>query len=705
MPTTTIKWNRTGSTYVHSIQGDDFNGNGSKDRPFQSWYRAIVKGGTIIAIGPTNEFIPSLNDNIAIYADSPGAAWYDGERKTGLGGAVSNHAGIEGDDESGNHIYGKLIYDMLYLRSRVPVGHGGVGIFSGGNPSVGGGSLLVDSFAFYGSGSGHHCAFIYPKFNANTQSNAQMFSSRNSQYDYSNRQTFVGVHSWRRDINCTKKYCVFDDCTIPVIFANSVSVTFNHCAFRNCKFTIPAAYAVGGVDLSITTEEIVALSNSEKSHTDVINEWIAANVASTYKVNIYDTCVMLRNSDSLFRNLRCVWRDADTGEIVDAANSANAYIEPELSTFDISIADDSPAVPYLSEFDAMWHGSPSTDYKMAVATDLLVNEEADGDLQITGNLAIKEDEYGKKYITYEKDIDDPTLVSDFKGGIITTRPRMVPHSQLFRYPKINGRWSNCFIAEKNRSEDIYGRKITLTKSTVTFDAGEPIALDADRLWLKDKPAVNQLTAGYRYFVKSGSILLYNSNTMVWIEYNAGATINTIAGDIYFFKILVDETHTSNSVELIECLPNNNNEYDITNRVEIRLFNSIDVANEYNSNEELLDEQWIPLQLLVDQVVGIHYYDLPQNDIVWTAEKGYMISQNPNVNDTAYTVAVHQQDPSVRYDVFAGDTVADKDQGVYTKTQTKSRPKYAFSPLNETVVYVQLRFKVVPFTENQVYENL
>lgn len=704
MPTTTIKWNRTGQTYVHSIIGDDFNGNGSKDRPFQSWYRAVVKGGTIIAIGPTNEFIPSLNDNIAIYADSPGAAWYDGERKTGVGGAVSNHAGIEGDNESGNHIYGKQIYDMLYLRSRVPVGYGGVGSDISG-AAVGGGSLLVDSFAFYGTGSGNHCAFIYPKFNANTNSNAQMFSSRHSSYDYSNRQTFVGVHSWRRDINCTKKYCVFDDCTIPVIFANAFAVTFNHCAFRNCKFTIPAAYAVGGVDLSITTEEIIALSSTDKSHSDVINEWIAANVASTYKVNIYETCVMLRNSDSLFRNLRCVWRDADTGEIVDAANSANAYIEPELSTFDISIADDSPAVPYLSEFGAMWHGSPSLDYKMAIATDLLINEDADGDLQLTGNLTIKEDEYGKKYITYDKDINDSTIVDDFKGGLITTRPRLVPHSQLFRYPKIHGQWANSFMAEKERGTQLFGRNITLTATTVTFDNGESLTLDADRLWLKDTPSANELTAGYRYFVKSGTILLYNSTSMVWIEYNTGAIINTIAGDIYFFKILTDDTHLAEQAELIECLPNNNNEYDVANRVEIRLFNSAEVANEYNSKEELLDEQWIPLQLLVDQVVGIHYYDLPQNDIVWTAEKGYMISQNPNINDTAYTIAVHQQDPSDRYDVFAGDSVADKDQGVYTKTQTKSRPRYAFSPLNETLVYAQLRFKVVPFTDNQVYENI
>lgn len=704
MATTTIKWNLTAQTYVHTILGDDFNGTGTKDKPFQSLYRGVVKGGTIAVIGPISEMIPSLNDGIAIYADSFGAAWFDGKRLTGRGGAVSNGSNVAGDDEEGYHIYYKYIYNMIYLRSCVPVGVVGVGYSSGGNYGsyyVGGGSLLVDSFTTYATGSGHHCAFIYPKLNANANSKEQNFGTNNASYCYGNGQTFVGVWTWKRGANQTKNCCVFDECEMPVIFNNASVVTFDHCVFRNVKFTIPATLSVDGEAHQLTSDEI---ADYVAIHTDVscsqyITEWINQykSTSASYAANIFDTCLMIADDAPLFNNLNCVWRDATTGEIVSKENSSNAYIDPELSTFDISINQNSPAVPYLSDYETDWRGTPALDYKMDTADDLTVDESATGDIQLSGNLKFDTDSItGKRFITWNKPFDDPTLTDDFKGGIITTRPRQIPSSQLFKYPKIAGRWSNCLMGEKNRNSELTGRNIHLTGTTVAFDDGEAVALDGDRLWLKDTPASNEITAGYRYIVKEGSVLLYNSTSMVWIEYTTGAVITTAAGNTYFLKRLYDEQHTEETVELLEVLPNNGTEYDAANRLEVRLFNSQAQANLYNTDPDKLESMWIPILLITDQIVGIHYYDLPQNDIIFSETKGYMISQNPNISESTMTLAVHQQDPSIRYDSYNGDDVAGKDQGVYIKTATKNRAKYGFSPLNDTLIFVQLRLKAIPF---------
>lgn len=699
MASTTINWNLTAQTYVHTLLGDDFNGTGSKDRPFKSLYRACVKGGSIAVIGKVSEMIPSVNDNLAIYADSFGAAWFDGCRLTGMGGAVNNHAGVAGSDTDGYHIYCKQIVNFMYFRSSVPVGFVGVGSNNFGGANVGGGSLLVDSFAIYGTGSGNNCAFIYPKFNANSNSNMQRWNSGGSSYNYLNNQTFVGVRAWKRDvIATTREFCVFDDCEFDMIYNNKFVVTLKNCAFRKCTFKIPAALSNDNQDHQITSAQIEAATGS--SHTAIINAWLTqyCTTNANYLPNVFDNCVMLKDSDPLFNDLNCVWRDATSGQIVSAANSSNAYIDPDLSSFDISIAQNSPAVPYLSGYQKNWRGTPALNYKMAAASDLLVNENASGDIMLSGNLKFETDaQSGQPFVTWDKDFDDPTILDSFKGGILTTRPRLIPSSQLFKYPKISGRWCNCLLGEKSRGAGLLNRHIYLTQSTVAFDSGIPVSLDADRLWLKDSPAANEVTAGYRYILKSGSILLYNSSNMIWIEYTEGAVISTIAGDTYFMKLLYDGAeHTVQTAELIECVPNNVNEYDAANRIEIRLFNSAADANEYNSDPTKAEQLWIPIMLITDEISGIHYYDLPQNDIVFDAVKGYMILQNPYINETTQTLAVHQQNSSIRFDSYNGDDVASKEQGVYTKTQTKNRARYGFSPLNNTSIYVQLRVKAIPF---------
>lgn len=141
MAATTITWNTTGNTYVHAQLGDDFNGTGEANRPFRSLYRACVKGGTIVAAGIFSELVV-YGSNLSIYADSFGAAIFDGARLTGVGGAVNNHSGVAGDDSVGYDIYNHYIYNFIYLRSRVPVGYVGVGNNNNSNNNNVGGSSL-----------------------------------------------------------------------------------------------------------------------------------------------------------------------------------------------------------------------------------------------------------------------------------------------------------------------------------------------------------------------------------------------------------------------------------------------------------------------------------------------------------------------------------------------------------------------------------
>jgi len=710
MPATTLRWNLSGQTYVHAQLGDDFNGTGAADRPFRSLYRACVKGGTIIAAGIFSELVV-YGSQLSIYADSFGAAIFDGARMTGVGGAVHNHSGIAGDDSEGFVIYNHYIYNFIYLRSRVPVGYVGVGYHVSGNGYfyfVGGGSLLVDSFTTQANGNGHNCAFIYPKFNAKSSgqayeiSNVQRMSPYNASYSYLYRQTFVGVrNNWSRTLTCTRYYNVFDDCQMPVIFGNNNTVTFDHCAFRNTTFIIPASLALDNTEHTLTSNAIAleVEADSTKDCGSVIAAW-AAQYAKTASgtVNLFSVCVALKDTDPLFNNLHCVWRDATSGDIVTAENSANAYIDPELSSFDISIADDSPAVPFLSGYGSDWRGAPATMFKMDEASTLVVDEEATGDIQLTGNLKFETDTDGKKYITWDKQFNDVTLVDPFKGGSIITRPRKVPMSQLFKYPMISGQWGGAFVGEKGRGTTLIGRTIKLSGTTVQFDDGTPVALDNDRLWLKNSPAANEVTAGYRYLLKSGYVCLYNSSNMSYIEYTPGAVISTTAGDTYFLRRLYDgDTHAVEIPELIELLPNNSLQYDYANRMEIRLFNSKTDADTYNTDSDKLETGWIPIMAITDALSGIHYYDLPQNDFVFSPTHGYLITQNPNISLTTQTLAVHAQHSDERHDAYMGDNIADYAQGVYTKSTNAQRARYPFSPLNNSEIYVQLRMKIIPFT--------
>ena len=708
MPATTISWNTSGNTYVHAQLGDDFNGTGEANRPFRSLYRACVKGGTIVAAGIFSEMVPSVNDGINIYADSFGAAIFDGARLTGMGGAVHNHANTAGDDANGFHIYNKYIYNFIYLRSRVPVGCVGVGYGNiSGILSVGGGSLLVDSFTSTGNGNGHNCAFIYPKF-CNTKpgswqdSNVQRMTPYNASYGYTHRQTFVGVrNNWSRTLTWTRSYNVFDDCDMPVIFNNNNIVTFDHCAFRNTTFIIPASLSNDNTEHTLTTNAIALAVEADptKDCNTILSEWMAQYASTSYKTNVFSVCVCLKDSDPLFNNLNCVWRDATSGEIVTAANSANAYIDPELSSFDISIADNSPAVPFLSAYGDNWRGAPATTFKMDTASTLVTDEAATGDIQLQGNLKFETDSAtGKKYITWAKDFDDPTLVDDFKGGTIITRPRKIPSAQLFKYPMVSGQWASAFIGEFGRSGALIGRTIKLSGTTVQFDDETPVALDNDRLWLKNTPAANEVTAGYRFILTKGCVNLYNSTTMSYIEYTPGAVITTTAGDTFFLRRVYDgDTHPVEVPEMIELLPNAGTAYNYANKMEIRLFNNKTDADNYNTDVALQEVGWIPIQAITGTLSGIHYYDLPQNDFVFSPTDGYLITQNPNISKTTQTLAVHAQHPDERHDAYMGDDMSQYPQGVYTKTTNANRARYPFSPLNNSDIYVQLRMKVIPFT--------
>lgn len=709
MAATTITWNTTGNTYVHAQLGDDFNGTGDANRPFRSLYRACVKGGTIVAAGIFSEMIPSVNDGINIYADSFGAAIFDGARLTGMGGAVHNHANTPGDDTNGFHIYNKFIYNFIYLRSRVPLGCVGVGFYPGGyiHAYVGGGSLLVDSFTTQGNGNGHNCAFIYPKFNNRKpgnyeDSNVQRMTPYNASYGYTYRQTFVGVrNNWSRTLTWTRNYNVFDDCQMPVIFNNANIVTFDHCVFRNTTFIIPAALSKDSTEHTLTTNAIALAVEADptKDCNTILSEWMAQYASTSYKTNVFNVCVCLKDTDPLFNNLNCVWRDATTGEIVDAAHSENAYIDPELSSFDISISDQSPALPYLSAYGNDWRGAPATTFKMDEAATLVTDETATGDIQLQGNLKFETDSAsGKKYITWAKDFDDPTLVDAFKGGSIITRPRKIPSTQLFKYPMISGQWASAFIGQMARGGALMGRTIKLGGSTVQFDDNTPIALDNDRLWLKNSPAANEVTAGYRYLLTKGFVNLYNSSNMSYIEYTPGAVICTTAGDTFFLRRNYDgDTHPVEYPELIELLPNDNLAYNYANRMEIRLFNNKADADAYNTDSDKLDKNWIPIQAITGTLTGIHYYDLPQNDFVFSPTDGYLITQNPNISKTTQTLAVHAQHSDERHDAYMGDDMSQYPQGVYTKTTNANRARYPFSPLSNSDIYVQLRMKVIPFT--------
>ena len=707
MAATTFTWTTTGQTYVHAQLGDDFNGTGAADRPFRSLYRACVKGGSIVAAGIFSELVV-YGSNLSITADTFGAAIFDGARLTGVGGAVHNHAGIAGDDSVGYDIYNHYINNFIYLRSRVPVGYVGVG--NNVNSDfyyVGGGSLLVDSFTTQGNGNGHHCAFIYPKLNANTGSavqisNVQRMSPYNANYAYTNRQTFVGVrNNWSRTLTCTRYYNVFDDCQMQVIFNNNNVVTFDHCAFRNTTFIIPAALSTDNTEHTLTSNAIALAVEADptKDCNTVLSEWMEQYASSSYAKNAFSVCICLKDTDPLFNNLNCVWRDATSGEIVTAANSANAYIDPELSSFDISIADNSPAVPYLSAYEDNWRGAPATTFKMDTANTLVTDEEATGDIQLSGNLKFETDTHtGKKYITWAKDFDDPTLVDDFKGGSLITRPRKIPSAQLFKYPMISGQLKSTFIGEMARSGALMGRIIKLGGTTVQFDDGTPVALDNDRLWLKNSPAANEVTAGYRYLLTKGYVNLYNSSNMSYIEYTPGSVICTTAGDTFFLRRVYDgDTHPVEYPELIELLPNDNLAYNYANKMEIRLFNNKTDADAYNTDSDKLDVGWIPIQAITGTLTGIHYYDLPQNDFVFSPTDGYLITQNPNISKTTQTLAVHGQHPDERHDAYMGDNMSDYPQGVYTKTTNAQRARYPFSPLSNSDIYVQLRMKIIPFT--------
>lgn len=702
MATTTINWNLSGQTYVHAQLGDDFNGTGTKDRPFQTLYRGARKGGTIIAMGLFSELVPSVNDSIAIYADSFGAAIFDGGRTTGLGGAVHNHANTVGDDTTGFHIYYKYIYNFIYLRSRVPVGSVGVGynLSSRSNGFVGGGSLLVDSFNTCSVMNGHNCAFIYPKCNNNANSNDFSISAWNASYSYETRQTAVGVKFGLRRCTSTKLYCTFDECTIPLIYNNTNKTTFNHCVFRNCRFVIPASLAVDKVEHVITSNMVArATEEGGSSHANYLAAWAEQYAVTNYTKQAFTTIKCLYDEDPLFNNLNIVWRDATTGEVVSKADSENAYADPELCTLDISIDANSPAVEVLSAYGADWRGAPSVDYKMGPAEDLLVNELASGDIALSGNLTFEEDaQTGKKYITWAKPFNDPTIVDAFKGGSIITRPRMIPSALLFKYPKIAGSWASAFLGEGGRGETLLGRNFTLSEDSVQFEGEEAQSIPSGYLWLKDNPDSWEIVAGRHYILKSGSVGLYNSANMTYIEFTEGAIICTEGGDTKFLKVLYDGAlHDKHTAELQEVLPNAGaTTYDYRNRLEIRIFNKKEDANRYQS-PELAEKNWIPINVITDTLTGIHYYDLPQNDIIFDENKGFLINQNPYANETATTLAVSSQHTSERYDSYMGDDVASKAAGVYTKTTTQKRARFAFSPLNGTNVYVQLRFKIIPFT--------
>ena len=712
MATTTIKWNTTGNTYVHAQLGDDLNGTGEANRPFQSLYRAAVKGGSIVAMGIFSENL-ELWKFLSITADSFGAAIFDGKRLTGMGGAVHNHSKQAGDDSQGYEISGEYIYNFIYLRSRVPVGYAGVGYYvSGGLNYVGGGSLLVDSASCMSICNGDNCAWIYPKLNNNTYSDYRdmkyfRMNCYNASYSYGARQTIVGVKNYaawsRPSASSTKSYCVYDECEMPVIFNNGYVVTFDHCAFRNVTFVIPASLSNDNTEHRLTTDDVTtAVANGiSASPSQYITDWINQHKTTntSYKANVFNTCVTLHDTDPLFNNLHCVWRDATTEEIVDADESENAYIDPELSSFDISIDANSPAVPYLSAYGANWRGAPSLNFKMAAADNLDVDENASGDIQLTGNLKFEQDEEtGKNSIVWDKAFNDPTIVTEFKGGAIITRPRKVPSDQLFKFPKISGMWGGAFLGENSRGTALLGRSIVIDDSHVTFDGGEALDIEAGRLWLKDSPASNEITAGYHYIVKSGTVCLYNSSNMSYIEFNTGAIIDTIAGNTYFIKRLYDGgAHPIETPELIEVIPNSGaTEYDYASRIEIRLFNSAAKASEYNTNPLLKEQMWIPISAITDTVQGLHYYDLPQNDIVFDPSHGYLITQNPHINDTTNTLAVHSQHSDERYDAYKGDNIGSLTAGVYTKTTNKNRARYPFSPLSTTDIYVQLRFKIIPF---------
>lgn len=712
MATTTINWNLSGNKYVHAQLGDDLNGTGTKDRPYQSLYRALTDGGTIIAMGIFSENL-EMWKNVEIRADSFGAAIFDGKRLSGVGGAVHNHSKQAGDDTVGYEISGERIYNFVYVRSRVPVGFAGVGGLSYDYGYAGGGSLLVDSASLMSICNGHNCAWIYPKLNNNSYSDYRdmkyfRMNCYNASYSYETRQTVVGVknyEAWSRpSASSTKYYCVFDECEMPVIFANGYVVTFDHCAFRNVTFVIPASLSVDNTQHSITTQQICEAIELDPSVTfsQYLNDWIAQykTTNTSYKPNTFTTCVMLKNTDPLFNNLNCVWRDATSGDVVTAENSSNAYIDPYLSSFDISIHPQSPAVAYLSSYGTDWRGAPALNYKMDVASDLDVDENATGDIQLTGNLKFVTDtQTGKKYITWDKDFDDPTLVSAFKGGSIITRPRKVPADQLFKYPHIAGLWASAFMGEESRGETLLGREITFDDSTIQFDSETAVSLPAGRLWLKDNPSSIEVVAGRHYIVKQGTVCLYNSSTMSYIEYNEGAVICTVGGDTFFFKRLYDgSTHPEQYAVIQEVLPNSGTTvYDYANRIEVRLFNSAAKASEYNTDPALANSLWIPIKAITDAITGLHYYDLPQNDIIFSDTQGYMITQNPNIDSTTVTLAVHSQHSDERHDAYMGDDMSQYAAGVYTKTTNKNRTRYPFSPLSTTDIYVQLRFKVIPFT--------
>ena len=708
MAATSISWNTSGQTYVHAQLGDDFNGTGSADRPFRSLFRACVKGGSIVGAGIFSELVV-YSSNLTITADSFGAAIFDGARLTGVGGAVNNHSNVAGDDSEGFVIYNHHIYNFIYLRSRVPVGYVGVGYFNSKSILlVGGGSLLVDSFTTQGNGNGHNCAFIYPKFNAKSSgqayeiSNVQRMSPYNASYGYTDRQTFVGVrNNWSRTITWTRSYNVFDDCQMPVIFNNNSIITFDHCVFRNTTFIIPASLAKDNTEHTLTTNAIALEieADSSKDCNTILSAWMADYATTSYKTNVFSVCICLKDSDPLFNNLHCVWRDATSGEIVTAENSENAYIDPELSSFDISINDQSPALPFLSSYGTNWRGAPATTYKMGAAATLVVDETADGDIQLQGNLKFATDaNTGQKYITWDKNFDDVTIVDSFKGGSIITRPRKIPSTQLFKYPMVSGQWVGAFISEMSRSGALVGRTIKLGGTTVQFDDDTPIALDNERLWIKKSPASNEVTAGYKFILNKGYVNLYNSSTMSYIEYTPGAVITTTNEDIFFLRRVYDgDQHPVEYPELIELLPNDGTVYNYANKMEIRLFNNKTDADAYNTDVDKLETGWIPIKAITDTLTGIHYYDLPQNDFVFSPTDGYLITQNPNISKTTRTLAVHAQHSDERHDAYMGDDISQYAQGVYTKTTNANRARYPFSPLNNSDIYVQLRMKVIPLT--------
>lgn len=355
-----------GAVYVDSNSGDDMNGNGTKENPYQTLGRAYRgapnKPGTIVCRGYFSEDMADGNHSCQIYGEYPGAAVFDGKDIYTLYGFTMHNLIVE-NCIPGNSTLTVASNNSLYAGVGRAVGAGNVGNANNASyfPGVAGSKCVIkDCGHYFGhiGGSGNFNVISNPKHN---DTYPLFLWGNTNPYNWC-------IHGVKKeDRTKSKNSTAAGNNFFKSIFTDVAFYINDHISFNGCYFGSDCTWWDNNTDEQIilegeTSEEKLAFLRSK------MQELGAANTNCT----LDDECVFLDKTASEIYN---------NHELGDFTTKLDSGIPDSIGTFGpaLNIAiKDSDELPAGSDVTNMWDPDSNIN-NLSVENNqiVLTNEDSD----------------------------------------------------------------------------------------------------------------------------------------------------------------------------------------------------------------------------------------------------------------------------------------------------------------------------------------